>query len=141
MHACLIRKNEIRYRAGGIYLPHVGAWITSTCRTRLHQLLHQYQAIDCATDSFKTVHKAKEGKKLGELKLEAEGLLLLIRPKLYIMFPKNLQLEVFEKYNGNLRKFLKQNLQKRELQKDACMHSPFNTDCIIYVKQCKIHSD
>lgn len=119
----LIRKNEIRYRAGGIYLPHVGAWITSMCRARLHQLLHKYQAIDCATDSFKTVHKAKEGKKLGELKLEAEGLLLLIRPKLYIMFSKDLQLEVFEKYNGNLRKYIKQNLQELELQKDTVKYA------------------
>jgi len=110
-------RNEIRYRAGGIYLPHVGAWITSLCRAKLHQLLHEYEAIDCATDSLKTIQKAKEGKKLGELKLEAEGLLLLIRPKLYVVFSKEVQQEVFDKHNGDLRNYLNQNPKDLDLKR------------------------
>lgn len=118
-----IRKNEIRYRAGGIYLPHIGAWITSMCRARLHHLLHRYKAIDCATDSFKTVYRASEGNRLGEVKLEAEGLLLLIRPKLYVMFSNEVQQAVFEKHSGNLREYLTQNLQRIELRKDIVKYA------------------
>ncbi|MEM3518235.1 MAG: DNA polymerase, partial [Nitrososphaerales archaeon] len=84
-------KNKILYRAGGLYLPHVGSWITSLCRAKLHEDLHKYQAIDCATDSFKTLREIEEGSKLGDLKLECEGLLLLIRPKLYVIFTKEIQ--------------------------------------------------
>jgi len=116
-------RDEIEYRAGGIYLPHIGAWITSLCRARSHQLLHQYEAIDCATDSFKTTRRAKEGKGLGELKLESEGLLLLIRPKLYVMFSKEAQREVFEEYNGDLRQNLKHNLEKLDLQADVVKYA------------------
>lgn len=116
-------RNEIEYRAGGIYLPHIGAWITSLCRARLHQLLHQYEAIDCATDSFKTTRRAKEGKGLGELKLESEGLLLLVRAKLYVMFSNEVQREVFKEYNRDLREFLKHNLEKLDFQKDVVKYA------------------
>lgn len=119
----VIRKNEIKYRAGGIYLPHVGAWVTSMCRARLHQFMHQHEAIDCATDSFKTTEKAELGKKVGELKLEAEGLLLLIRPKLYVMFSKEVQRDVFKRYNGDLRKYLEKNLQDLKLEKHVIKYA------------------
>ena len=101
-------RNEVVFRAGGIYLPHVGSWITAMTRAKLHQDMHKYNAIDCATDSFKTAKTVPEGKRLGELKLESEGLLLLIKPKLYVMFSKHIQKEV-EKV-GTLRKYLKYNL-------------------------------
>ena len=101
-------KNEIVYRAGGIYLPHVGSWITAMARAKLHPDMHTYKAIDCATDSFKTAMSVPESQGLGELKLESEGLLLLIKPKLYVMFSKKVQTEL-EKY-GNLREYLKKNL-------------------------------
>jgi len=82
-----VKKNEIRYKAGGIYLPHVGSWITSMCRAELHDALHEYDGIDCATDSFKTKRSdVPTGERLGELDHEYEGMLLLIRPKLYMMF-------------------------------------------------------
>ena len=42
-----------------------------------------------------------EDHRLGELKLESEGLLLLIKPKLYVMFSKEVQTEV--QREGNLR--------------------------------------
>ena len=76
-------RNEVVYRAGGIYLPHIGSWITAICRAKLHQDMHKYKAIDCATDSFKTAMTIPEGKGLGELKLESEGL-LLSHPPVYI---------------------------------------------------------
>lgn|GEM_PF-1623778 len=100
-------KNEILYRAGGLYLPHIGSWITSLCRAILHKDLHRYQAIDCATDSFKTLKTAPGGNKLGDLKLECEGLLLLLRPKLYVIFSKEIQKEVME--IGDLREWLRRN--------------------------------
>jgi hypothetical protein len=108
-------KNRILYRAGGIYLPHVGSWITSMCRAKLHEDLHKYEAIDCATDSFKTKRNdIPIGSGIGELKHEHHGLLLLIRPKLYVMFSDEIQKEVMEEFSGDLRAWLKKNLDRIE---------------------------
>ncbi len=108
-------RNRILYRAGGIYLPHVGSWITSLCRAKLHEDLHRYEAIDCATDSFKTNRNdIPTGSGLGELKHEHQGLLLLIRPKLYIMFSEDIQKEVMEGFGGDLRAWLRKNLPSIE---------------------------
>jgi len=109
-------RNEVVYRAGGIYLPHVGSWITAMCRAKLHQYMHTYKAIDCATDSFKTTLTVPEGDRLGELKLESEGVLLLIKPKLYVMFSKQVQNEV--KREGNLREYLRKNLGSLKVDED-----------------------
>jgi len=110
-------KNEIVYRAGGIYLPHVGSWITGMSRAKLHQDMHTYEAIDCATDSFKTTMTVPEGKGLGELKLESEGLLLLIKPKLYVMFSKEVQNEVEKE--GNLRGYLQKKHDSIKVDEDV----------------------
>ena len=113
-------KNRILYRAGGIYLPHVGSWITSKCRAKLHEDLHQYEAIDCATDSFKTKRDdIPTGSELGELKHEHHGLLLLIRPKLYVMFSPEIQKEVMNDYGGDLRAWLIDNLDWLEEEAKA----------------------
>ena len=48
------------------------------------------------------------GKGLGELKLESEGLLLLIRPKVYVMFSEAIQKEA--ECIGDLRQYLGKNL-------------------------------
>ncbi|HUU88011.1 MAG TPA: DNA polymerase [Candidatus Glassbacteria bacterium] len=109
-------RNEVVYRAGGIYLPHLGSWITAMARAKLHQDMHTYKAIDCATDSFKTTMTVPEGEGLGELKLESEGLLLLIKPKLYVMFSKEVQNEV--EREGNLREYLKKNLDSMKVGED-----------------------
>ena len=109
-------RNEVIYRAGGIYLPHVGSWITAMCRAKLHEDMHVYKAIDCATDSFKTTINVPEGAKLGELKLESEGLLLLIKPKLYVMFSKEVQTEVEKE--EDLREYLKKNLDSLTVGED-----------------------
>jgi hypothetical protein len=103
-------RNNILYRAGGLYLPHVGSWITSMARARLHQDLHRYEAIDCATDSFKTVHIAPEDGALGGLKRECRGLLLLVRPKVYVMFDERIQDDV--ERCGDLREYLRGNMQQ-----------------------------
>ena len=98
-------KNQILYRAGGLYLPHVGSWITSMCRAKLHEDMHKFRAIDCATDSFKTLEDVPTGTGLGDLKFVAGGLLLMIRPKLYVMFSNEVAKRVAE--TGDLREFLK----------------------------------
>lgn len=100
-----VKKNKILYRAGGLYLPHVGAWITSMCRAKLHEDMHRFKAIDCATDSFKTLEPVPTGTGLGDLKFVAEGLLLMIRPKLYVMFSNNVAEHIAK--CGNLREYLK----------------------------------
>jgi hypothetical protein len=99
------KKNRILYRAGGLYLPHVGSWITSLSRAKLHMDMHRYEAIDCATDSFKTLKDVETGGGLGDLKFVAEGLLLMVRPKLYVMFSNDVAERVQD--SGSLRGFLK----------------------------------
>lgn len=109
-------KTFISHRAGGLYLPHVGGWTTAMCRAKLHEDLHKHEAIDCATDSFKTFDEIKPGKGLGELKQVAKGLLLMVRPKMYIMFSDEVQNEVLEV--GDLRRYLDKNLGFLEIGKD-----------------------
>lgn len=66
--------------------------------------LHRYEAIDCATDSFKTQRSdIPTGSGLGELKHEHHGLLLRIRPKLYVMFSEDIQAQVMGEFAGDLR--------------------------------------
>jgi hypothetical protein len=109
-------RNRILYRAGGLYLPHVASWIASMCRAKLHRNLHRHNAIDCATDSFKTRETVRESGNLGELKLDCEGLLLLVRPKVYIVFNESIQKEA-ESF-GNLREYLKRNLDRLNMTDD-----------------------
>lgn len=99
-------RNKILYRAGGLYLPHVGAWITSLARAKLHEDMHRYEAIDCATDSFKTIHEVPISEELGGLKLVCRGMLLLLRPKLYVMFSSRLQDKIQQV--GDLRSYFKE---------------------------------
>ncbi|MGQ9514891.1 MAG: hypothetical protein ACUVTL_07590 [Thermoproteota archaeon] len=68
-----IEKIETLFKARGLYLPHVGSWITSQCRAILHRDLHRYQAIDCATDSFKTSQTVATSETLGSLKKNAKA--------------------------------------------------------------------
>jgi hypothetical protein len=114
-------RNRILYRAGGLYLPHVASWITSMCRAKLHRDLHRHTAIDCATDSFKTRDHAEESHELGGLKLDCLGLLLLIRPKVYVMFIPEIQKEA-ESF-GDLRQYLKGNLERMDLTKDVVRYA------------------
>ena len=114
-------RNRILYRAGGLYLPHVASWITSMCRARLHSDLHRYNGIDCATDSFKITQEIAESNALGGLKLECEGLLLLIRPKVYVMFSREVQKEA--ESHGDLREYLKQNLERLDLAEDVVRYA------------------
>jgi hypothetical protein len=86
------------------------------CRAKLHRDLHQHQAIDCATDSFKTTERVQESNELGGLKLDCEGLLLLIRPKVYVMFSPEIQKSV-EPY-GSLREYLKESLNRMDVSSD-----------------------
>lgn len=109
------------YRAGGLYLPHVASWITSMCRARLHSDLHRHHAIDCATDSFKTTQKIHESNALSGLKLDCEGLLLLIRPKVYVVFSREVQKEA--ESHGDLRQYLKQNLERLDLAEDVVRYA------------------
>jgi len=113
---CLV-KLEKQWKAGGLYLPHVGSWITSQCRALLHKALHDYQAIDCSTDSFKTNMNLQTSSKLGGLKKECEGMLLLLRPKLYVMFSLEKQKE-FLNQNLGFRRWLKKNLGSLEIGKN-----------------------
>ncbi|MEM3665187.1 MAG: DNA polymerase [Candidatus Jordarchaeales archaeon] len=114
-------KIETLYKAGGLYLPHVGSWITSQCRAILHKDLHFYNGIDCATDSFKTTMDLPTSEKLGLLKKEHEGMLLLLRPKLYVMFSNERQKEIMQE--GDLREYLNKELDSMEIGKDIVKYA------------------
>ena len=91
------------------------------CRARLHSDLHRYNAIDCATDSFKITQEIPESNALGGLKLDCEGLLLLIRPKVYAIFSREVQKEA--ESHGDLRQYLKQNLERLDLAEDVVRYA------------------
>jgi len=91
------------------------------CRAKLHRDLHRYDAIDCATDSFKTSERIEENHELGGLKLDCSGLLLLIRPKLYVMFSPEIQKKA--ESLGDLRQYLKQNIEGLDLTKDIVRYA------------------
>jgi hypothetical protein len=114
-------KIETLYKAGGLYLPHVGSWITSQCRAILHHDLHYYEGLDCATDSFKTTMKIPTSENLGSLKMENEGMLLLLRAKLYVMFSIERQKEILE--YGDLREYLNKELNSMEIGKDITKYA------------------
>lgn len=73
--------------AGGLFHPFIASLITGIVRAKIHQLEHKYSALHTATDGIFTFAKNfREDNKLGGLKLEAYGDLLLFRNKLYILY-------------------------------------------------------
>lgn len=75
--------------AGGLFHPFIGTLITGQVRAWIHDLEHKYSALHTATDGiFTTARNARLSNKLGGLKLEAYGDLLLFRNKLYILYGK-----------------------------------------------------
>lgn len=84
--------------AGGMFHPFIASGITAHTRARIHRLEHQYRAIHTATDGIFTTEKTSKiqsSNKLGALSVEAEGDLLLIRNKCYILYGKK-TLDTFE---------------------------------------------
>lgn len=77
--------------AGGMFHPFIASLITGHTRARIHQLEHQYQALHTATDGIFTQKKItmKPQTGLGALVNEAQGDLLLLRNKLYILYGDN----------------------------------------------------
>lgn len=75
--------------AGGMFHPFIASLITGHTRARIHQLEHKHEALHTATDGIftrKKVSHAKPQKGLGALVCEAQGDLLLLRNKLYILY-------------------------------------------------------
>lgn len=113
---CLVDIKKF-WRAGGLYLPHVGSWITSQCRAILHKSLHDYEGIDCSTDSFKTRLNIETSDSLGGLKKESEGMLLLLRAKMYVMLSLQKQKEFLDS-NLPFTFWLKNNLGSLKIGKN-----------------------
>lgn len=75
--------------AGGLFHPFIATLITGYVRARIHGIELKYEAIHTATDgifTFKKPNPADLSTKLGGLKLDAEGPLLLVRGKCYILY-------------------------------------------------------
>ena len=73
-------------RAGGLFNPFIASLITGFVRTELFKLEKKYNAIHSSTDSIITQSKRiKLSKELGGVSVEAEGDILLLRTRLYVM--------------------------------------------------------
>ncbi len=86
------------WKAGGIYNPCLGSWITSTVRAdQLHEQAHAaeatvngklFPALHGSTDAIKTMVDPRDlpniGPELGQWSVEVSGPCLLLRPKLYV---------------------------------------------------------
>jgi hypothetical protein len=77
-------------QAGGMFHPFIASSITAHTRAYIHELEHCYQAIHTSTDGIYTRAKRLKGigpkTGIGSIKVEAEGDLLLLRNKLYILY-------------------------------------------------------
>lgn len=74
--------------AGGMFHPFIASLITGHTRARMHQLEHKYKALHTATDGIFTQQPIRVRKQtgLGAVVNEAQGDLLLLRNKLYILY-------------------------------------------------------
>jgi hypothetical protein len=78
--------------AGGMFHPFIAAAITAHTRARIHRLEHRYEALHTATDGIFTQRTLQDdvcigdATRLGELTNDAEGELLIVRNKCYIMY-------------------------------------------------------
>lgn len=78
--------------AGGMFHPFIASAITAHTRARIHSLEHQYEAIHTATDGIFTQRRPRanvvtgDATKLGQLTQDANGELLIVRNKCYIMY-------------------------------------------------------
>lgn len=74
--------------AGGMFHPFIASLITGHTRARMHQLEHKYEALHTATDGIFTQKRItmKPQTGLGAVVNEAQGDLLLLRNKLYILY-------------------------------------------------------
>jgi signal peptidase I len=104
-------KKSKEYEAGGLYNPPIASLITGYVRAMLHRDIHNYQALDCSTDSFSTFSdKVKIGAGLGDLKLEYElDKMLYVRAKFYIGFKgRKILCYATHGYQGSPQQFLSQ---------------------------------
>lgn len=74
--------------AGGMFHPFIASLITGHTRAKIHRLEHQYEAMHTATDGIFTQKKItmKPQTGLGAVVNEAQGDLLLLRNKLYVLY-------------------------------------------------------
>lgn len=92
--------------AGGMFHPFIASAITAHTRARIHQLEHRYSALHTATDGIFTQKKAGAvGRGLGALTVEAQGELLLVRNKLYILYAKNGTIKSWAFKGKNIAKY------------------------------------
>jgi hypothetical protein len=71
------------YRPGGLWCPMLAALCTGRVRAKIHRLQHLGRCVHTATDAIKTPVVMPTGEGLGELRLEASGECLVLRPRLY----------------------------------------------------------
>ena len=77
-----------QHDTGRTFAPELATLILGRARARLHDLMHEHQAIYWDTDSIVTTRSVPTGDQLGQLKREATGWLTVARPKLYAIRSK-----------------------------------------------------
>ena len=83
--------DEELWRGGVIFHPLVATLITGFVRSYVHKIEHVCQSIHTSTDAFITQHPTLDTHfpglhGLGQLKREYQGDVLLVRPKVYVIF-------------------------------------------------------
>ena len=75
--------------AGSFFHPFIGTLITGFVRARLFNFERRFRSIHSATDSIMTfgdIPAKYVSKELGDMKVEARGDALILRPKFYVFF-------------------------------------------------------
>jgi hypothetical protein len=83
-------------RAGGLFNPFIAALITGHTRARLCGLERSYSALHSATDGIITAHKKAVSldNGLGGITQESAGSVVIVRPKLYVIYTRNENLAI-----------------------------------------------
>jgi DNA polymerase family B len=97
------------YQAGGLWNPLLASLITGFVRAHLTELEVRYQSLHSSTDSIITRQKAETGTGLGELSLKTGGTVVLLRPKLYLVWNNRNEMTAYalHGYHGWLAQFIR----------------------------------
>lgn len=87
-HVQEVNLEYMQQDAGGTFAPELATLILGRARARLHDLMHETNAVYWDTDSvmtFDPIDPAMIGDGIGQLKVEAAGWLTVARPKMYYL--------------------------------------------------------
>ena len=99
-----LKDPNVIFRAGGLWNPLIATLITGYVRAWLTELEIRYKALFSSTDSIMTRQRIKTSKELGALSLKAEGDVVLLRQKFYVLWDSKRKIQAYalHGYHGYL---------------------------------------